>query len=144
MDDYETEILRANNDEHFKLHPCECYLLMVPAILHQNMPISPENFSQKKGNTYLGAQHKGAAYFKGGFENEKCCFLNIVRLFSIQVTQWLCHNETCRLYNCLTTYFISWCNIPCSRIKMSPICSGNQTFGPCLGDSCSLNIKLHG
>ena len=54
---------------------------MVPAILHQNMPISPENFSQKKGNTYLGTQHKGAAYFKGGSENEKCCFFEHSQAF---------------------------------------------------------------
>lgn len=81
---------------------------------------------------------------KGDLKMRNVAFSSIVRLFSIQVTQWLCHNETCRLYNCLTTYFISWCNIPCSRIKMSPMCSGNRPFGPSLGDSCSLHIKLHG
>lgn len=57
MDDNETEILRANYNEHLKLSPREFYLSMVLAILHQNVLMSPENSRQKnRTNPYFSAQ----------------------------------------------------------------------------------------
>lgn len=47
----ETEIFRANYNEHLKLHPCEFYLLMVLAILHEKMLFSPKTSSQNNNRT---------------------------------------------------------------------------------------------
>lgn len=152
MDDCETGILRANYNEHLKLHPCELYLLMVLAILCQNMLISPENSCQKKGHTHVYPKLKLMS--RKGFqedlkkikperkqEKNNDAFPARSGSASCEPNNFVIARQTEYLISCLPFWFPAEI-FPVAEWTTSPMCSGNWPFGPSLVDFHCLSHRI--
>lgn len=152
MDDCETGILRANYNEHLKLYPCELYLLMVLAILCQNMLISPENSCQKKGHTHVYPKLKLMS--RKGFqedlkkikperkqEKNNDAFPARSGSASCEPNNFVIARQTEYLISCLPFWFPAEI-FPVTEWTTSPMCSGNWPFGPSLVDFHCLSHRI--